>query len=67
MKAKVVTKNGQMSPNGRERRFELRSGTRGTGRKIAAVTFWPWSPKSVEAAEEYIFAAAQRAGVEIVG
>jgi len=64
-KAAIISKPGDVTPNGRERRWELRQGAKGTGGLIQAVTFWPWSEKSVEQAERVMSAAAERAGVEI--
>ena len=65
-KAKVISRPGSFTPNGRERVWELRAGANGKGRLIHSVVFWPWSGGSVEAAEYSINAAAHRAGYEIV-
>lgn len=65
-KASVIGKAGEMTPNGREGKWELRHGAVGKGRLIQAVTFWPWSGRSVEEAEKVIAAAAERAGVTII-
>lgn len=65
-KAAVITKNGQMTPNGRERVMHLRIGAKGTGKELMAVSYWPWSAKSCEQADRYIAAAADRHDVEIV-
>jgi hypothetical protein len=54
-----------MTPNGRERVMELRAGAKGTGKLIARVSYWPWSAKSCEVADEYIFTAARREGYEV--
>ena len=65
-KAAVVSKQGKMSPNGREGRLELRMGENGQGALIQRVTYWPWSPPSCDEAWRAMKAAADRAGVEIV-
>ncbi len=65
-KAKVVYKNGNQTANGRERIMELRRGSKGTGEVLATVRYWPWSDKSVESADNYIFQAAKQADVEVV-
>lgn len=67
-KAKVVIENcrGRHSQGGPQSAdMILRAGAKGTGKKLATANYWPWSPKSVNAAEEYIFAAAKRQGYEI--
>ena len=61
--AKVVSKAGKLTPNGRERVDELRRGKKGAGAVITSVRVWPWSQKSEEKADEILFAAAERAGV----
>lgn len=66
MEAKVVQKRGRKTPNGYESRYELRMGRSGTGKLIASVIYWPWSGKSIEAAERTIQAAARQAGVEVI-
>jgi hypothetical protein len=63
--AKIIEKQGAQSPNGREMRMELRSGAKGTGKLIQSVTYWPWSPKSVDAASEIMRQSAERAGVTV--
>jgi len=63
--AKIIKKLGTISPNGREMRLQLRHGARGKGALIQSVIYWPWSDKSVEAAYNIIYAAAERAGVKI--
>jgi hypothetical protein len=65
MKAKVIQKQLR-GTNQRTNRWELRHGERGTGKLIAAVQYWPDSPRSVENAERHIFSAARRAGVEVI-
>ncbi len=65
-KAKIVYKNGSMTPNGRERIMQLRRGANGKGALIQSVRYWPWSHKSEDAADKIIFEAARSAGVEIV-
>lgn len=64
--AKVVETWGRLSPNGREKKWTLRTGKSGRGKIIAIVTYLPWSGPSVEEAECYVIAAARRAGVEVV-
>lgn len=44
----------------------LRAGAKGKGRRIQVVHFWPWSPKSVDKAENIMFEAAKAEGVKIV-
>lgn len=53
--------------DGQTRRMELRGGQKGQGRFLRAVTYWPWSPPSVDAAYDYIYAAADRWEVDVVG
>ena len=64
-KAKIIYKNGALTPNGREKIMQLRRGAKGTGELIHSVRYWPWSEKSVEAADHSIFEAARNAQVEI--
>jgi len=65
-KAMITTKNGAMTPNGRERIMELRAGAKGTGKVLFQVIYWPWSDKSCEQADEIVFQAARMARVEVV-
>ena len=61
--AKVTNTRGKLTPNGYEYRFRLRLGEKGTGKVIASCTYWPWSEKSIDSAEQYIVDAAKRAGI----
>lgn len=63
--AKVIEKQGAKTPNGREVRLQLRRGENGTGEIIQEVVAWPWSPKSMEQADEIMRQAADRAGVKL--
>ena len=68
-KARVIITNRRgRHPSGSAEHatMELRAGTKGKGRKLYACHYWPWSGRSVEAAEGYIYAAAQRLGYEVV-
>ena len=47
-------------------RLLLRAGAKGTGRILHSVRYWPWSPLSCDAADDVLFAAAERLGYEIV-
>lgn len=65
--AKIVTKNGMMTPNGRERVMMLKAGKNGTGEQIGnSVSYWPWSDKSCEQADRIISEIAERHGYKIV-
>jgi hypothetical protein len=67
MKGKLVTKAGQMTPNGREAKIEVRRGVKGKGAQVGStVLFWPWSAKSEEKAYDIAYAIAERFGIEIV-
>lgn len=68
-KARTVTRNHKgHHQNGTAQSADmvLAAGAKGTGKAISTVNFWPWSPKSVDAAEDILFAAAELAGFEIV-
>ena len=63
----VTGRRGKHAGGGAENAvMQLRAGRKGTGKVLAVVHYWPWSAKSVEAAEDYIYAAAEREGVEII-
>ena len=64
--AKVITVLGSMTPNGREKKMQLRAGANGKGKILHTVGYWPWSDRSIEEADRMIAAAAQRHQVEIV-
>ncbi len=64
-KARLVTRNGMLTPNGREKVQEIRAGAKGTGRVIGmSVAYWPWSWRSGEAADEMISEQIRRAEAE---
>lgn len=61
-KAKLVTRNGRMTPNGREKVQEVRAGAKGTGRVIGySISWWPWSWRSGEEADRLISAQIDKA------
>ena len=64
-KAKVVYKQGKMTPNGREAIMELRKGEKGAGKKLSSVVYWPWSNPSCEAADRAMVSVAEQQGVEL--
>lgn len=67
-KAKIVIKNRKgRHPQGgpREATMVLKAGARGKGRVIQICHYWPWSPKSVDAAEGIMSEAARREGYQI--
>lgn len=64
--AKVVTKQGKMTPNGREMVMEVRAGEKGKGKKFGEVIYWPWSPMSSEQADRIVIEIGERAGLELV-
>ena len=68
-KARVIITNRRghhPSGSAENATMELRAGAKGKGCKLYACHYWPWSSKSVEAAEDHIYAAAQRMGYDIV-
>ena len=69
--ARVIIKNhkGHHSPGGSHSSradMVLVGGIKGKGKELTRIEYWPWSPKSVEAAKDHLFAAADRQGYEIV-
>lgn len=67
--ARVVVRNqkGRHAQGGAESAdMVLVAGRRGTGKALYTCNYWPWSPKSVDAAEHHIWAAAERMGYEII-
>jgi len=65
-KAKVITKNGSMTPNGRERVMSLRMGEKGKGKMLGSVKYWPWSGISCDQADHIIQEIGERCGVKII-
>lgn len=66
-KARVVTKNhrGYHQQSGEAQNADMVLVTE-EDTELSTVQFWPWSPKSVEAAEGHIYASAERMGYEVV-
>lgn len=64
--AKVVTKNGNVTPNGREKVMEVRAGKSGTGKVLGSVKFWPWSAPSCDAADRIVDEIAAKHDVELI-
>ena len=64
-KGKIVVKKGASTPNGREKKLEVRRGKKGKGELAGSVTYWPWSPKSVSGAFNLAEEIAARAGLEL--
>lgn len=65
--AKVVEKQGQRTPNGRERIAEIHLGAKGKGRQVGrSVIYWPWSGPSCEQADKIIAEIAQANDLELV-
>ena len=64
--AKVVHKQGQMTPNGREAIAQIRMGAKGTGKEVGRVIYWPWSSPSCDQADRIISEIVEREGVELV-
>lgn len=64
--AKVHTKNGKMTPNGREKIMEVRAGKLGTGRVLGQVIYWPWSISSCDQADKIVQEIADKNGVELI-
>lgn len=62
MKTRIVARN----KNSKEAELQLRAGLKGKGRVLAATLYWPWSDKSVDAAYDHIYNAAERLGAEII-
>ena len=65
-KGKIIIREGGPTPQGREKRLEVRRGKQGRGKVVGAVTYWPWSPVSVATAFETAEDIAWRAGVKLV-
>lgn len=65
-KARIVEKQGAITPNGRDAVLQLRKGEKGTGEVVQSVRMWPWSPRSVEAAHDIMRQVADRANLDIV-
>jgi len=67
--AKVVIRNRKgRHPQGGPQKADmvLKAGEKGTGHDIQVVHYWPWSPQSVDKAEDIIHEAAEAGGYEIV-
>lgn len=64
--AKVITKNGSVTPSGREKVMEVRSGKSGTGKVLGSVKYWPWSSPSCDAADRIVGEIAAKHGVELI-
>ena len=65
MKGKLIVKKGSLTPNGREKKLEIRRGEKGKGGLVGSVNYWPWSPKSVSGAFNLAEEIAARAGLEL--
>lgn len=66
-KAKVVSKAGRLTPNGRERIQEVHMGEKGTGKQVgASVIYWPWSAQSCEQADRITAEIARTNDLELV-
>ena len=66
-KAKVVTKQGSLAPNGRERIMQVRSGEKGTGKQFGPdVVYWPWSAPSCDNADQIAVEIARKNDLELV-
>lgn len=46
--------------------LHLRAGAKGRGRVLSSVEYWPWSPRSCEAADHHLYAVAEKLEYEIV-
>lgn len=66
MKQAKVVDVGRPHVGQHEREMQLRAGAKGKGRIISSTIYWPGSPRSCEAADDYIAQAAKRNGYEIV-
>jgi hypothetical protein len=67
MKAKVVTVNGNLTPNGREKVARVKSGAKGTGRQIGPdVIYWPWSGSSCAQADRILAEIIRNNNLELV-
>ena len=67
--ARIITKNfkGQHASGSADSAdMMLVAGRKGTGKTLHTCNYWPWSPRSVEAAERHIYAAAERQGYEVI-
>lgn len=67
--ARIITKNfkGRHPQGGaQDATMVLRAGAKGKGHDLQIVRFWPWSPASVDQAENIMAQAAEAKGYEIV-
>ena len=64
--AKVVSKQGKQTPNGREMVMEVRAGKKGTGKKFGSVIYWPWSGPSCDQADRVVAEIAEHNDLELV-
>lgn len=67
--AKIVIRNrkGRYPQGGpQEADMVLKAGEKGTGQDIQVVHYWPWSPASVDKAEDIMREAAEAGDYEIV-
>jgi hypothetical protein len=63
--AKVVTKQGRMTPNGREMVMEVRAGEKGAGKVLGSVVYWPWSTPSCDQADRIVQEIAERNNLQL--
>ena len=67
--ARIIIRNqrGRHAGGGAEEAtMVLKAGRQGTGQDLAVSHYWPWSWASVSAAEDHMYAAAERAGYQII-
>lgn len=64
--AKVVTKQGKQTPNGREMVMEVRGGEKGTGKNFGSVIYWPWSGPSCDQADKIVEEIAERNDLQLI-
>jgi hypothetical protein len=65
--AKVITVNGTLTPNGREKIARVKSGEKGTGRQFGSdVIYWPWSGASCDQADRILDEIAKENDLELV-
>lgn len=64
--AKVVTKQGKQTPNGREMVMEIRAGEKGTGKSFGSVIYWPWSGPSCDQADTVVAEIAKRNDLQLI-
>lgn len=64
--ARLTSVLGSVTPNGREKKLQLRAGKQGKGEVLHTIIYWPWSDRSVDQAYQWMDEYAARHNIEIV-